>query len=90
LYNLSEPIFITYPLVSILCNGIQVDNEYVNDYGPYQTIDALVTALNANLGTNSFGTYSNVGGGNIQLIMPLSVVNSLCPTGVLSFKVIGF
>ena len=86
-YSVGEPVSMAYPAVSIYCDLPQVAYAYVPNYGPYTSIDDIVNALNADAGTNAFGTFSNIGSGNIQLSMPNSVVTSLCPSGTLSFSV---
>jgi hypothetical protein len=87
IYYVGEPVSMTYPAVSIYCDLPQVAYAYVPNYGPYTSIDDIVNALNADTGTNTFGIYSNIGDGQIQLSMPNSVVISLCPSGTLSFSV---
>tara|TARA_R110000868_G_scaffold242231_2_gene497764 strand:+ start:81 stop:503 length:423 start_codon:yes stop_codon:yes gene_type:complete len=86
-YYVGEPVSMTYPAVSIYCDLPQVDYAYVPNYGPYTSIDDIVNALNTDAGTTAFGTFSNIGDGEIQLSVPYSVVISLCPSGTLSFSV---
>lgn len=87
IYYVGEPVSMPYPSVSIYCDLPRVAYAYVPNYGPYTTIDDIVRSLNIDTGTNAFGTYSNIGDGQIQLSMPNSVANSLCPSGTLSFSV---
>ena len=83
-YNISTPISMAYPSVSIICNDNQVGYHYVNNAGPYTTTQSIVDALNADAGTSSFGTYLKTGNTSIQLSIPASVVNELCPGGVIT------
>jgi hypothetical protein len=76
-----------YPGVTIYCDEVQVDYEYVHSATSLTTIDELVESLNTAENTRQFGTYSNAGEGIIKLIVPLSVKNRLCPNGTLAFTV---
>jgi hypothetical protein len=75
----------SYPSVTIYCDEVQVDYAYVQDSTSITTVDQLVEALNTDEGTRAFGTYSNAGPGGLQLTVPLSVKNRLCPNGTLAF-----
>jgi len=76
----------SYPAVTIYCDEVNVAYAYVQDNTEITTIDQLVEALNANENTRAFGTYSNAGPGGLQLTVPLSVKNNLCPNGILTFS----
>lgn len=87
-YNVGQPVYMTYPAVSVYCNESQVSYQYVSEYGPFESTAAIVDALNASEGTSSTGVYVDLGDGNIQLTVPGDQVLNLCgPDGTLSFTV---
>jgi hypothetical protein len=47
----------------------------------------LIILLNTDEGTRAFGTYSAIDEITVQLSVPTSVKNNLCPDGVLSFNI---
>ena len=76
-----------YPGVTIFCDEVPVAYEYISDGTSITTVDQLAEALNTAENTRQFGTYSNAGPGGLQLTVPLSVKNRLCPNGELAFTV---
>lgn len=87
-YNVGQPVSMTYPAVSVYCNGGQVSYQYVSEYGPFESTAAIVEALNTSEGTSSTGVYADLGDGNIQLTIQGAQVVDLCgPDGTLSFTV---
>jgi hypothetical protein len=87
-YNVGQPVSMTYPAVSMYCDGNQVSYQYSSEYGPFESTAAIVQALNASEGTSSTGVYVDLGDGNIQLTVPGDQVLNLCgPDGTLSFTV---
>ena len=87
LFNIGESLPQSYPAVTIYCDEVNVAYQYVHDSTSLTTVDELVDALNTSQYTRQFGTYSNAGDGNIQLSVPSSVKDSLCPNGELAFTV---
>ena len=87
LFNVGGTLPQSYPGVTIYCDEVNVAYQYSRTAGTYTTVDELVTLLNDDEHTRQFGTYSNAGGGNIQLSVPSSVKDSLCPNGELAFTV---
>jgi hypothetical protein len=87
LFNIGESLPQSYPAVTIYCGEANVAYQYVRDDTSLTTVDELVDALNTSEYTRQFGTYSNAGDGNIQLSVPSSVKDLLCPNGELAFTV---
>lgn len=77
----------TYPGVTMYCDEVQVDYQYVQSSTSLTTTAALVDSLNTAENTRQFGTYSAVDSNTIKLTVPLSVKNRLCPNGTLAFTV---
>ena len=75
---------LSYISIRIFCDESTVSTAYTN--GDAADMDELISFLNTNEETRVFGTYSAVDATTIQLSVPLSVKNNLCPNGVLSFN----
>lgn len=86
-YNVGQPVFMTYPAVSMYCNESQVSYQYSSEYGPFESTAAIVEALNTTEGTSANGVYADLGDGTIQLTVPGAKVLDLCGPGELSFTV---
>jgi hypothetical protein len=77
---------VQYPCVSIVCDETTVATACTN-VASVANITALVQLFNDNEETRAFGTYTAVNATTVQLVVPLSVKNALCPNGVLSFNI---
>jgi hypothetical protein len=75
---------LSYISVTISCDGSGVSTVYTN--GTAADMAELIEFLNNNTETRAFGTYSALNATTVQLSVPLSVKNNLCPDGVLSFN----
>ena len=76
---------LSYVAISLRCDGNGVDTAYTD--GSVANMTELINLLNDNEGTRQFGTYVAVNATTVQLTVPLSVKNRLCPNGVLSFNI---
>lgn len=76
---------LSYISIRIFCDESTADTVYTN--GSAETMDELIQLLNDNEDTRQFGTYSAVDETTVQLTVPLSVKNRLCPDGTLSFNI---
>lgn len=76
-----------YPGVTMYCDESQVDYQYIEDSTSLTTTTALVNSLNTAESTRQLGTYAVIDSNTIQLTVPLSVKNRLCPDGTLAFTV---
>ena len=76
---------LNYVSISIDCDESSADTVYTS--ASAADMDELIDLLNSNTGTRAFGTYSAVDATTVQLVVPLSVKNALCPNGVLSFNI---
>lgn len=86
---LTDTIPGTFPL-SYVCIRIYCDESTaatVCTNGTVDTMEELINLLNDNEGTRAFGTYVAVNATTVQLTIPLSVKNELCPSGVLAFNI---
>lgn len=75
---------LSYISIRIFCDESTADTAYTN--GEAADMSELIDFLNTNEETRVFGTYSAVSPTTVQLSVPLSVKNNLCPNGVLSFN----
>ena len=86
---LTDTIPGTFPLsyisIRMFCDESTVDTVYT--VGDAANMDELIQFLNDNEETRQYGTYSAVDATTVQLTVPLSVKNRLCPDGVLSFNI---
>ena len=86
---LTDTIPGTFPLsyvsINISCDELGVGTAYTSEGAANMT--ELIALLNSNEDTRAFGTYSAVDATTVQLVVPLSVKNTLCPNGVLSFNI---
>ena len=76
---------VSYVSISIDCDETTVDSAYTSQSAA--DMDELIQLLNDNEETRQYGTYSAVDATTVQLTVPLSVKNRLCPDGVLSFNI---
>ena len=76
---------LTYVSVRIFCDESTADAGYTSETAA--NMDELITLLNTDENLNGFGTYSAINETTVQLTVPLSVKNSLCPNGTLSFNI---
>ena len=76
---------LTYVSIRIFCGESTAATVYTD--GGAEDMAELIQLLNNNEGTRAFGTYSAVNATTVQLSVPLSVKNSLCPNGTLSFNI---
>lgn len=76
---------LSYISIRIFCDESTADTVYTS--GTAADMDELIQFLNSDTGTRAFGTYSAVDATTVQLVVPLSVKNALCPNGVLSFNI---
>ena len=76
---------LSYISIRIFCGESTADTVYTN--GEAANMAELIEFLNSNEETRVFGTYSAIDETTVQLSVPLSVKNSLCPDGVLSFNI---
>lgn len=76
---------LSYISIRIFCDESTADTVYTN--GSAETMDELIQFLNDNEETRQFGTYVAVDETTVQLTVPLSVKNRLCPDGTLSFNI---
>ena len=77
--------FLSYVSIRIFCGESTAATVYTD--GGAEDMAELIQLLNNNEGTRAFGTYSAVNATTVQLSVPLSVKNSLCPNGTLSFNI---
>jgi hypothetical protein len=77
---------VTYPSITMLCDGSGVETVYTN-VNTVADMATLVQLFNDNEDTRQFGTYSAVNATTVQLTVPLSVKNRLCPDGTLTFNI---
>ena len=86
---LTDTIPGTFPLsyvsISIGCDESGAATAYTSESAT--DMSELINLLNTNEDTRAFGTYSAVNATTVQLTVPLSVKNSLCPNGTLSFNI---
>ena len=86
---LTDTIPGTFPLsyisIRMFCDESTADTVYTSVTAA--DMDELIQFLNSDTGTRAFGTYSAVDATTVQLVVPLSVKNALCPNGVLSFNI---
>ena len=76
---------LTYVSIRIFCDESTADTVYTEAGAANMT--ELIDLLNSNEETRAFGTYSAVNATTVQLSVPLSVKNNLCPDGVLAFNI---
>jgi hypothetical protein len=76
---------LSYISIRIFCDESTADTVYTN--GSAENMTELINLLNDNEGTRQFGTYVAVDDTTVQLTVPLSVKNRLCPNGTLSFNI---
>ena len=76
---------LSYVSVAIDCDGSGVATAYTNESAADMT--ELIQLLNSNEELRAFGTYSAIDETTVQLSVPTSVKNNLCPSGVLSFSI---
>lgn len=76
---------LSYISIRIFCDESTADTVYTT--GSAETMDELIQFLNDNEETRQFGTYVAVDETTVQLTVPLSVKNRLCPDGTLSFNI---
>lgn len=76
---------LSYISIRIFCDESTVDTVYTS--GTAADMDELIQFLNDNEGTRAFGTYAAVNATTVQLTVPLSAKNRLCPTGLLEFNI---
>lgn len=75
---------LSYISIRIFCDESTAATVYTS--GEAANMVELIEFLNSNTETRAFGTYSAVNATTVQLSVPLSVKNNLCPDGVLSFN----
>ena len=75
---------LSYISIRIFCDESTAATVYTS--GEAANMSELIEFLNSNTETRAFGTYSAVNATTVQLSVPLSVKNNLCPDGVLSFN----
>jgi hypothetical protein len=76
---------LTYVSIRMLCGESTVDTAYT--ILTAADMSELIILLNTDEGTRAFGTYSAIDEVTVQLSVPLSVKNNLCPDGVLTFNI---
>jgi len=76
---------LTYISIRIFCDESTAATVYTG--GTADNITELINFLNSDEGTRAFGTYSAIDEVTVQLSVPLSVKNNLCPDGVLTFNI---
>ena len=76
---------LSYVSVTVLCDGSGVATAYTSESAADMT--ELIQLLNNNEELRAFGTYSAIDETTVQLSVPTSVKNNLCPSGVLSFNI---
>lgn len=76
---------LTYVSIRIFCDESTADTVYTDLTANDMT--ELISLLNDNVETRAFGTYSALNETTVQLSVPSSVKNSLCPNGTLSFNI---
>jgi len=76
---------LTYVSIRIFCDESTAETAYTSLTAA--NMDELIQLLNDNEDTRQFGTYVAVNETTVQLTIPLSVKNRLCPDGVLSFNI---
>ena len=76
---------LSYISINMRCDGSNVETVYTN--GEASTMEELIQFLNDNEETRQYGTYAAVDETTVQLTVPLSVKNRLCPDGELSFNI---
>ena len=77
---------LSYVAIRMFCDGVSVRSEY----GPSTEVNnmtELIELLNSDENTSSFGTYTAIDSTTVQLSVPLSVKNDICPNGVLTFNI---
>jgi len=84
--NIPGTFPVNYVAISMLCGASIVASAYT-DVASIANMTDLVNLLNDNEGTRAFGTYTAVSPTTVQLTVPLSVKNALCPSGVLTFNI---
>jgi hypothetical protein len=76
---------LTYVSIRIFCGESTADTAYTSLTAA--DMSELIILLNTDEGTRAFGTYSAIDEVTVQLSVPLSVKNNLCPDGVLAFNI---
>jgi hypothetical protein len=76
---------LTFVSVIMICDEEDISTVFTQEGAANMT--ELIDLLNSNEETRAFGTYSAVNATTVQLSVPLSVKNNLCPDGVLSFDI---
>ena len=76
---------LSYISIRIFCDESTADTVYT--VGTAADMDELIQFLNDNEETRQYGTYVAVDETTVQLTVPLSVKNRLCPDGTLSFNI---
>lgn len=76
---------LNYISITIFCGESTAATAYTS--GEAANMSELIEFLNSNTETRAFGTYSAVNATTVQLSVPLSVKNNLCPDGVLAFNI---
>lgn len=77
---------VQYPYVELACTS-GWSNSYFLDVNSVPDMDTLIQLLNDTTRTRQLGTYTAIDETTVQLTVPLSVKNELCPTGTLSFHI---
>ena len=76
---------LSYVSIRIFCDESTAATVYTSLTAA--NMSELIILLNSDEGTRAFGTYSAIDEVTVQLSVPLSVKNSLCPDGTLSFNI---
>lgn len=76
---------LSYISVEIFCDESTAATAYTSESAADMT--ELIQLLNNNEELRVFGTYSAIDETTVQLSVPTSVKNNLCPSGVLSFNI---
>lgn len=76
---------LSYISIRIFCDESTAATAYTS--GEAASMTELIQFLNDNEETRAFGTYTAIDETTVQLNVPTSVKNSLCPSGVLSFNI---
>ena len=71
--------------IDLRCNGNYIQPIYGN--GTVNDISELITYLNSEPDMSYLGTYSDAGGGSVNLEMSANLVNQFCSNGTLTFEI---
>ena len=83
--TIPDPFPLNAVSIRMFCDETTISTEYTS--GTVINMTELIDLLNSDAGTASFGTYSAINPTTVQLVVPLSVKNTLCPNGVLTFNI---